>query len=147
MGRTLSIWILLLALPVTLGGCRVLGKWFPRKKKDSSDTATRELFIGTIAMVNPEQRFVLVQTGLKLNLQTGWRLETRPVSGNKSVLTVSPEQKLNFLSADIVEGFPQKGDLVVLPPQGNLSPTAAEPPAGPPPLPLPAASSLPPPIP
>ncbi|HEY2573359.1 MAG TPA: hypothetical protein VGH65_04790 [Verrucomicrobiaceae bacterium] len=147
MGRTISTWLLLLALSMSLGGCRLLGKWFPKKKKNSANAGTKDLYIGSIEMVNPEQRFVLVKTGLKLNLQTGWRLETRPLSGVKSVLTVSPEQKMNFLSADIVEGYPQKGDIVVLPPQGSLTPAAApEAPANPQ-LPPSATSALPPPIP
>ena len=147
MGRTLRAIILLLTLPVMLGSCGLVAKWFARKPKPDKDAGTKDVYIGSIEMVNPEQRFVLVQTGMKLNLQPGWKLETRPVSGTRSVLTVSPEQKLNFLSADITEGYPQKGEIVVLPPQAGAAATAAPEQPGVAPVPATTGSTLPPPIP
>lgn len=146
MGRTLGALFLLAALPMTLGGCGLLAKWFAPKPKPDKDAASRDIFIGVIEMVNPEQRFVLIRTAMKLNLQAGWRLETRPESGGRSVVTVAPEQKLNFLSADIVEGYPQKGELVVLPPQASAGNAAT--PSLSAPTPGPATHyNLPPPIP
>jgi hypothetical protein len=147
MGRTLRAIILLLTLPGLLAGCGLLAKWFTRKPKPDKHAGARDVWIGSIEMVNPEQRFVLVQTGMKLNLQPGWKLETRPVSGARSVLTVSPEQKLNFLSADITEGYPQKGELVVLPPQAGAGPTAPPEQPAPPASPATTGPTLPPPIP
>jgi len=138
---------LLLILPVMLGSCGLLRKLFHKKEKPGKDAGMKDLYIGSIEMVNPEQRFVLVQTGMKLNLQPGWKLETRPVSGTRSVLAVSPEQKLNFLSADIIEGYPQKGDIVVLPPQTGATPPGAPHQPGVPPVPATTGSPLPPPIP
>jgi hypothetical protein len=158
MGRSLRALTLLLTLPVLLAGCKMmpkimpkgLPKWLAKRPKPAKEAAASDTFVGTIEMVNPEQRFVLVQTTVKFNLQPGWKLETRPVSGTKSVLTISPEQKLNFLSADITEGYPQKGDVVVLPAQAVETPAIAPAQPGgspPPPAPAPAASALPPPIP
>ncbi len=147
MGRTSRALLLLLILPVMLGGCKLLPKWLVRKPKPVKETAAKDVYVGSIEMVNLEHRFVLVQTNMKLNLQPGWKLETRPVSGIRSVLTVSPEQKLNFLSADIAEGYPQKGEIVVLPPQGAETPVITPAQPGAPPLPSANASQLPPPIP
>ena len=150
MDRPLRALFLLAALPMTLGGCGLLAKWLAPKPRPDKDAGTKDVYIGVIDLVNPEQRFVLIRTAMKLNLQAGWKLETRPVGGPKSIVTVSPEQKLNFLSADITEGSPQKGEIVVLPPQ--LSTAAANPdtpaaPAGAPALPEATRYSLPPPIP
>ncbi len=147
MGRSMRAMMLLLTLPLMLGSCGLLSKWFAKKPKPDKDAGTKDVYVGSIEMVNPEQGFVLVQTGMKLNLQPGWKLETRPVSGTRSVLTVSPEQKLNFLSADITKGFPQKGETVVLPPQAGaiVAPPTTVP--VPPPAPGVSPSTLPPPIP
>lgn len=114
--------VLLTILPTLLGGCGLLTRWFAHKPKPDPDAGKKDVFIGVVEIVNPEQHFVLVRTGMKLNLQAGWILETRPTSGTKSVLTVSPEQKLNFLSADITAGIPQKGEIVVMPPQVAAAP-------------------------
>jgi hypothetical protein len=119
--------LLLSLLCFSLCGCGIVSKAFHshHKKDDDKDKQTKDLFIGTVEMVNPEQHFVLIRTGLQLKLQAGWKLETRPQNGSpKSVLVVTPEQKLNFLSADIADGNPQQGELVVLPPQAGLTSTA-----------------------
>jgi hypothetical protein len=112
-----------------LSGCGIIAKALRSKPKPDEDAKKpHDLFIGVIDMVNPEQHFVLIKTGVQLKLQPGWKLETRPSSGGpKSVLAITPEQKLNFLSADIVEGFPQQGEMVVLPPQGGSAAAASVP--------------------
>ena len=97
-----------------LGGCGTIAKIFHRKPKPV-DTTPHDVFIGTVEMVNPEQHFVLIHTSMHFKMEAGWKLETRPVNGSKSVLSITPEQKLNYLSADIAEGFPQRGEVVVLP--------------------------------
>lgn len=168
-----SPFFLLPLLCLSLGSCGAVSKALhSHHKKVDEDKTPKDLFIGVIEMVNPEQHFVLIKTGIQLKLQPGWKLETRPNTGDKAVLTITPEQKLNFLSADIVDGFPQRGEIVVLPPQlgtaavvpgqqplppgqpslpgGNLPlPSATQPPAPPPSKPLlaPNGEVLPPPIP
>ncbi|MCE9519304.1 MAG: hypothetical protein K8R87_07115 [Verrucomicrobia bacterium] len=146
MGRTLRAMILLLTMPLLLGSCGLLAKHLGKKAKPDKDAGTKDVSIGIIELVNPEQGFVLVRTDMKLNLQPGSKLETRPITGFRSVLTVSPEQKLNFLSADITSGFPQKGEAVVMPHQAGATATTATPPPLPPSAPSVPASNLPPPI-
>lgn len=144
MGRALRTMLLLLTLPVLLGGCGSLPKWFTKKARHNKDAETNDVQVGIIEMVNPEQGFVLVKTSTEYNLQAGRKLETRPLAGIRSVLTVSPEQKLNFLTADITEGLPQKGEIVVLPPQvGSLMAPATTVPS---PQSETSPSTLPPPI-
>ncbi len=116
MNRSLCAISLYIILPFILGSCGMVGKWF-RPKPKPVKTPPHDLFIGTIESVNPEQHFVLIHTVMRTTLITGSKLETRPVNGSKAKLTITPEQKLNFLAADITEGFPQPGDPVVYPPQ------------------------------
>ncbi len=120
-------FLLLPLLCLSLSGCGLIGKAFRSKPKPDEDAKKpKDLFIGVIDMVNPEQHFVLIKTGIQLKLEPGWKLETRPSSGGpKSVLVITPEQKQNFLSADIAEGYPQQGEMVVLPPQGGSAAPAA----------------------
>lgn len=132
--------ILLPLLPLALGGCGLLAKWFgPRANPAPEEQNTG---IGVIEMVNPEQRFVLIRANMKVELQPGSKLETLTASGVKSVLAVSPEQKLNFLSADILEGYPQKGETVTLAPKSvsvvpESTPALPQPAGNLPPLPPP----------
>lgn len=143
MNRRLRTISLCITLPFFLGSCGLVGKWFrPKPKPDK--TPPHDLFIGTIESVNPEQHFVLIHTVMRTSLQAGTKLETRPTTGSKARLTITPEQKLNFLAADITEGFPQVGEAVVLPPQLAV---ASAPGGTAPPIQLPLPSgSLPPPI-
>lgn len=136
-------FLLLPLLCLSLSGCGIVAKAFRSKPKpDENDKKPKDLFIGVIDMVNPEQHFVLIKTGIQLKLQPGWKLETRPSSGGpKSVLVITPEQKMNFLSADVVEGFPQQGEMVVLPPQAG-SAAAPGAPGSPSAPPLPTSGGL-----
>ena len=155
MIRTLRAVALLVSLPLMLGSCGMIAKIFHRKPKPV-DTEPRDQFIGTIETVNPEQHFVLVRTAFRLQLDAGTKLETRPVNGSKSVLSLTPEQKLNFLSADIIEGFPQHGEIVVLPASSVKAPSVTTDslplpsldPGGiaPPPTVSPTGQELPPPV-
>ncbi|MEI6535715.1 MAG: hypothetical protein WCN98_10275 [Verrucomicrobiaceae bacterium] len=144
MDRRLRSISLILIMPFFLGGCGMAGKWFHAKPKKDKNAVPHDLFIGTIESINPEQHFVLIHTVMRTTIQAGSRLETRPATGNKSLLTITPEQKLNFLAADISEGFPQVGDAVVLPPQLPVAPVSG---GSTPPIQLPLPlGGLPPPI-
>ncbi len=110
-------------------GCGLIGKagslfhFGAHSKKQDAEDAKKDLFIGLIEMVNPEQRFVLVRTGANILYPKGTLLETRSPSGMITKLTVTPERKTNLLSADIIEGLPQKGDAVMLPASSAVAAT------------------------
>jgi hypothetical protein len=113
-----------------LTGCGLIGKagglfhFGSHAKKTDTDDAKKDLFIGLIEMVNPEQRFVLVRTNANILYTKGTLLETRTPAGTVAKLIVTPERKTNLISADIMEGLPQKGDAVMLP--GNSAPIASD---------------------
>lgn len=84
-----------------------------RKKRDANvEESTADLAIGTIEMVNPEQKFVLITAHRGYPMVAGTLLYTFSPSGLKAGLKVTPERKHTFISADILEGYPQKGSPV-----------------------------------
>lgn len=107
----------LLLLPC--GSCGTVGKLMAKKEKtskeDKKDDGKRDTVIGTIELVNPEQKFVLIRAQGRYIIQPGTKLHALSESGVKSVLQISPESKQTFLSADILEGFPQRGHTVIVP--------------------------------
>jgi hypothetical protein len=66
--------------------------------------------IGSIAYVDEARGFVLIDVGGIYLPQPGIALKSYAQSNETAVLTVSPEQKRPFITADIVKGLPQKGD-------------------------------------
>jgi len=62
------------------------------------------------ALVAPDQTVyeALKKAILSRRLPPGTKLITQPQTGNKASLIVTPESKQNFISADIVEGFPKR---------------------------------------
>lgn len=111
--------LLFTLLPALLASCGTVRKplsWNPFKKKAApEEVSQKDLYLGVVEIVNPEQRFVLIKADTRMVFPAGTRLETRSKTGSKALLTLTPERKQSFVSADIKEGFPQAGDAVVIP--------------------------------
>lgn len=122
--------LILLALVVApLCSCgtvqkKLLSRKQAKEKKDES-AESRDVFLGIVESVNPEQKFVLVRLDRRMQVATGTTLDVRSPGGLKSTLVVTPEHKMNFLSADITSGVPAVGDTVMLPPQAVPAPALA----------------------
>lgn len=159
MLRSILVLATLGPLLFSLSSCGTMQQLLRKKPDKNAATGnpgeSKDQIIGTIEMVNPEQRFVLVKTMNRMAVAAGTKLESHSPNGLKSVLTVTPEHKMNFISADITEGYPQQGDIVVqvsVPkPPDTPAPVGGDqpPPLEPPPpivdLPLPL-DQLPPPV-
>jgi hypothetical protein len=115
--RRLLFMLVILAAVLSVCSCSLLKKFHPfaRKHPPASAEKKSDRFIGVVESVNPEQKFVLVRTELRLAVAPGAKLEAHSASGSKSSLVVTPERKMNFLSADITSGSPAAGDVVTLP--------------------------------
>lgn len=123
-----------------LPSCSLIGKGMskmPWKKKKTPAAAKNEdvaHLIGTVAMVNPEQRFVLIRTQGKVPMSAGQELTVLDSSGAESKIKVSPEKKLDFLTADILSGNPSVGGMVFFKlDKKALPPVDPNPPPTPPP--------------
>jgi hypothetical protein len=131
----------LLACLLSASSCGLLNDLFSRKHP-TEHAKSSDMLIGVIESVNPEQKFVLVRTDLRMVLPTGTKLESRSLRGAKASLVLTPERKTNFLSADIADGLPMVGDIVILPAQAAPlpAPSMVIPESG---LPAPAGAELP----
>jgi hypothetical protein len=68
--------------------------------------------VGTVAVVNEELRFVLVDVGSLYTPRPGTALKSFSDGTETGVLAVDPEKQRPFIVADIVKGEPKVGDEV-----------------------------------
>ena len=81
--------------------------------KQKPPQAIQPRLLGTVALVNDTERFVLVDVGTLYSPAEGVALKSFAPDGKETgVLAVSRERKPPFVVADIVQGAPQKGDRV-----------------------------------
>lgn len=64
--------------------------------------------VGTVAVVH--EGFVLVDVGTLYAPEAGTALKCMSGGEETAVLTVSPERRAPFITADIVKGTPHRGD-------------------------------------
>ncbi len=68
--------------------------------------------VGVIAMVNGEDRFVLVEENQGTSLLPGTALKCIRDGVESGVVAVGQERRRPYITADIVSGDPQRGDQV-----------------------------------
>jgi hypothetical protein len=68
--------------------------------------------VGTIAMVNEELNFVLVDVGSLYAPAAGTALKSFSGAEETGILAVDPEKRRPFIVADIIKGAPKVGDEV-----------------------------------
>lgn len=123
-------------LPLLAGllvGCGSLDKE-PEPVEGTKDSADGPTFlIGLIALVNPEQKFVLIQTEGAPTMPVGHTLNALDATGSTSELIITPEKKGTYITADIKSGNPRIGNLVMYRPQkqGTATPPTTPSPAQP----------------
>jgi hypothetical protein len=129
--------MLCLALPsCSLIGAGVRALRSKKKPEPARDDNTVHM-IGVIELVNPEQKFVLIRTHGRLSIPAGREITAMDAGGATTKLKVSPEKKQDFLIADIVDGNPRVGNLVVFKPvKPAVPPASPGQPVGPGPPPV-----------
>ncbi len=68
--------------------------------------------VGTVALVNEELSFVLIDVGSLYSPQVGTALKSFSGGMETGILAVNPEKQRPFIVADIVKGEPKVGDEV-----------------------------------
>jgi hypothetical protein len=68
--------------------------------------------VGTIALVNPDLSFVLVDVGSLYTPPAGTALKSFSGGAETGTLSVDPEKHRPFIVADIIKGVPRVGDEV-----------------------------------
>lgn len=68
--------------------------------------------VGTVVLVNEEERFVLIDAGTHYPPAMGQALKSFSGGAETAVLALSKERRQPFLIADIIKGEPRRGDQV-----------------------------------
>ncbi len=128
--------LLSFAFLLECSSCNLLHKLKPHSKPKMADKAPEgPVVIGSVELVNPEARFVVVHLLANVPISAGTELSTAGPSGHVAKLKVTPERKTVFITADITSGEPQKGDTVLRGPTPAAAPattsTPTATPAGP----------------
>ena len=113
---TSALLVILLA-----SGCGLL----PKRKKTKPAETIAPRFVGTIAMVNEDERFVLIDTDYSAIFDTGTPLKSYTGDTESGSLRMSPERRRPFFAADIVAGSPKKDDRVWQSPRATPAPAPA----------------------
>lgn len=112
MMRTALRIVVSIALVVDLTGC---AWWRARGERDARkqpEQAVRPRLVGTIALVNVDERFVLIDNGSEFAPPSGAALKSFSGKTETGVLMAGSVRRRPFVIADIVKGTPQKGDQV-----------------------------------
>ena len=107
--------VLVAALIATVPGCAVFNKvhLLPRRKqKVAAVVAEAPRRIGKITLVNEDEHFVLIDTGMTAAPATGAALKSFTGETASGVVAVGNVNRRPFVVADIVQGAPKKGDWV-----------------------------------
>jgi len=92
-------------------GCAT-SRHHPQPKTPAADSAPSPQRIGTVAMVNEDLHFVLVDVGSLYVPAAGTALKSFSGGAETGILAVDPEKQRPFIVADIIRGTPKVGDQV-----------------------------------
>lgn len=110
-----------LFLGLLLAGCSLAKRDRPKPEP----AGTRTTLVGIVEMVNPEQNYVLIRCEQVPVLAAGTPLVALDASGAEAALTLSPERKGRYLTADIRSGQPQVSNLVLHRTSASSEPASA----------------------
>ena len=104
-----------LSLPViatlVFSACGVFKPAKPKQANDKTQTEAPKL-VGRIASIPADQRFVLIQSYEKWNVETGTILTTRGPDDRTANLLATGESLGQFAAADLQSGLVEVGDAV-----------------------------------
>ena len=93
---------------VFISGCATNG----HHPAAAAATPTGPQRVGTIALVNEDLSYVLVDVGSLYSPQAGTALKSFSGGAETAILAVDPEKQRPFIVADIIRGTPKVGDEV-----------------------------------
>jgi hypothetical protein len=108
--RPLLCTLLVAPLIFASAGCALFQK--KKKEKPVPRVGAQPVFVGTVALVNSESGFALIDNGLLPTPPAGLALTSFTQQAQSAELVASDVQKRPFIIADIKSGTPLKGDKV-----------------------------------
>jgi hypothetical protein len=127
--RSTTGFVLAAIVAIYSSGCSSLGGKTKEKEKPAI-VPRQPAFVGTVALVNLESQFVLIDNGLLPTPPVGLELKSYTAGVESAELVTSAARRRPFTIADIRQGTPRKGDRVfvagpaVLPAQAVSQPDA-----------------------
>lgn len=98
-----------------VAACKTLDKDGESETEQVSQQSGIKIPVGMIHMVDPEGRFVLVRSSRTFQVESGTRMTSYAGDGSVTgIFEVSAARKGAFLTADILQGNPTKGDQVLM---------------------------------
>ena len=104
--------LLVVALVATAPGCATFKKMHLLPQRKVKAVAVEPRRVGTITLVNEDERFVLIDTGMAAAPTVGTALKSFTGETASGVVAVGNVNRRPFVVADIVQGVPKKGDAV-----------------------------------
>ena len=93
-------------------GCAIVRHHPQPKAAAATESAPAPQRVGTVAMVNEDLHFVLVDVGSLYAPAAGTALKSFSGGAETGILAVDPEKQRPFIVADIIRGTPRVGDQV-----------------------------------
>jgi hypothetical protein len=97
---------------LVMSGCATAKKAAAPPPASSAAATPGPQRVGTIALVNEELNFVLVDVGSLYAPRAGTALKSFSGTEETAILAVDPEKRRPFIVADIIRGAPKVGDEV-----------------------------------
>lgn len=111
-----------------LFGCKTLTKDKGEKSDAAQQPGVMKIPVGTIHMVDPQGRFVLVRSSRTFQVESGTRMTSYASDGTVTgIFEVSPARKGAFLTADLLQGTPKSGEQVLMDYAQPVVPQSGEP--------------------
>lgn len=96
-------------------GCKTIQKDTDEKADQATQPGGMKIPVGTIHMIDPQGRFVLIRSSRTFRVDSGTRMTSFASDGTETgIFEVSPARKGAFLTADILQGTPKSGEQVLM---------------------------------
>lgn len=135
-----------LLLALALSGCMLLS-FGKNKRKAKKQEEAGPIRVGRVALVNSDERFVLIEAAMVQPPVAGTLLRAYHGSAVSAELKATGVRRRPFLVADLVSGNPSKDDVIMQPPTTEPEAPKAAAPGAPAATPAPATEEAAPPKP
>ena len=96
-------------------GCKSLDNGEKNEEQQTQQPSGMKIPVGMIHMVDPEGRFVLIRSSRTFQVESGTRMTSYAGDGSVTgIFEVSTARKGAFLTADVLQGTPKKGEQVLM---------------------------------
>ncbi len=111
-GALLVAIFIMMVMAFGASGCASRGTSQANGLKEVGGAVQEPVVVGKIVQIDQSYGFVIIDSGGIAGFVAGQELEARRDNKKVAKLRVGPEALRPFIAADVVEGAPERGDLV-----------------------------------